>query len=105
LHQTSRDDLSLPEKDLDTILMSDVLHYIPARVPVLLKLKEYLRPGGRMIVLDFTPKSMEERPWGPSPDQQVSQETLEREMREAGMSSCASYDFLPEQHFTVHVRG
>lgn len=101
LYKTLREDLRLPEGDLDTILMSDMLHYVQDRVPLLRGLKEYLRPGGRMAVLDFTPKSMEERPWGPSPDQQVSQTVLEEEMRLAGMKLRESYDFLPEQHFTI----
>jgi ubiquinone/menaquinone biosynthesis C-methylase UbiE len=104
LVRTPREDPRPPEGNLDTILLSDVLHYIPDRVPLLRSLNERLRPGGRMVVLDFTPRSMEERPWGPAPDQQVSREDIEREMREAGLRLHAAYDFLPEQHFTVHVR-
>jgi ubiquinone/menaquinone biosynthesis C-methylase UbiE len=104
LFQTSREELNLPDGNLDTILMSDMLHYVPDRVPLLRKLKPFLRPGGRMAVLEFTPKPMAERPWGPAPDQQVSRETIESEMRQAGMRFSAAYDFLPEQHFTIHVR-
>jgi SAM-dependent methyltransferase len=104
LFKASREDLNLPERDIDTILMSDMLHYVPDRVPLLRKLRAFLRSDGRMIVLDFTPKSMEERPWGPSPEQQFSRDTIEAEMREAGMKLSTTYDFLPEQHLTQYVR-
>ncbi|HPA50894.1 MAG TPA: hypothetical protein PLP50_04755 [Thermoanaerobaculia bacterium] len=37
------------------------------RAAWLRKVRAGLAPGGRVVVVDFVPKSVEERPWGPPP--------------------------------------
>jgi hypothetical protein len=54
------------------------------------------------VIIDYIPKPMAERPWGPPPEQQFPKELLDREMAGAGFKVLAAYDFLPEQFFVVY---
>src|SRR5689334_3109727 len=38
---------------LDGILMANSLHYVRQKEPVLRKLRSYLRPGGRLIIVEY----------------------------------------------------
>jgi hypothetical protein len=87
---------------VDTILMVDTFHYITERTAYGEKLKAGLAPGGRLVVIDYIPKSWEERPWGPPPSQHMSREELSADLAAAGLKEVASYDFLPEQFFVVY---
>lgn len=46
-------DPSLPAGAVDTIFICDVWHHIDGRPAYLLKLKKALKPGGRIVVIDF----------------------------------------------------
>ncbi len=102
LKLVSRDDPQLPPGGFDTILMIDTIHYVKDRPAYVRKLLPGLAPGGRLVVIDYRPKPMAERPWGPPPEQQFPREQLDREMADAGFRVVASYDFLPEQFFVVY---
>ena len=95
------DDPALPAGGVDTILMVDTWHYI--RDPEYArKMKAGLAPGGRLVIIDYRPKPFEERPWGPTPEQQTSREELDGHMAEAGFRVAEEYDFLSEQYFVVY---
>ncbi len=96
------DDPQLPPGSVDTILMVDAIHYVKDRSAYAKKLAAGLAPGGRLVVIDYKPKPMSERPWGPPPEQQFPKEQLDKEMSAAGFLPVASFDFLPEQFFVVY---
>jgi len=96
------DDPGLPAGGVDLVLMVDVMHYVKDRVPYGRKLRSALSPGGRLVVIDFRYDPEAKREFAPPPEQQVSRDTLDREMAEAGLVVAASYDFLPEQYFVVY---
>ncbi|BDU72548.1 class I SAM-dependent methyltransferase [Mesoterricola silvestris] len=102
LLRSRADDPMLPAAGADTILLVDVLHYVKERTPFAVKLKAGLAPGGRIVVIDYIPKPMSERPWGPSVDQQFSRDTMDREMAAAGLKRVQAFDYLPEQWFAVY---
>ena len=102
LVKVDRDDPMIPKGGADLILMVDVYHYIKERVAYGEKLREGLAPGGRLIVLDYIPKSIEERPWGPPPSQHMSEADLTADLEEAGFRKVMQHDFLPEQYFVVY---
>jgi SAM-dependent methyltransferase len=102
LRLVARDDPRLPPGTLDTILMIDTIHYVKDRSTYAKKLVPALAPGGRLVVIDYVPRSMSERPWGPPPEQQFPREQLDREMAAGGFKVLAAYDFLPEQFFVVY---
>lgn len=104
LRQVASDDPKLEPGAYDTILMVDAIHYVKDRTAYAKKLLPGLALGGRLVIIDYRPKPMSERPWGPPPEQQFPQEQLDREMAAAGLKAVASYDFLPEQFFVVYER-
>jgi hypothetical protein len=55
-----------------------------------------------VVVIDFVPKSPEERPWGPPPEQRMSREEVDAAMAEAGLAPAKVHDFLTEQYFVEY---
>ncbi len=102
LRLVAADDPALSSDRVDTILMVDVYHYVKDKAAYAAKLREGLNPGGRVVVIDYTPKSMEERPWGPPPRQQMAREDLDAAMAEAGFVPVRVHEFLPEQYFVEY---
>jgi len=102
LRKVASDDPQLAPGSVDTILMIDAIHYVKDRTAYAKKLLPGLAPGGRVVIIDYIPKPMSERPWGPPPEQQFPKEQLDREMAGAGFKVVAAYDFLPEQFFVVY---
>jgi SAM-dependent methyltransferase len=97
-----KEDPEMPAGSVDTVLMVDTLHYIKARADYARRLRAALVPGGRVVIIDFRPKSPEERPWGPPPEQAMSREEVDAAMAEAGLFPARVHDFLPEQFFVEY---
>jgi SAM-dependent methyltransferase len=95
------DDPQLPQGKVDTILMVDTWHYI-RKPEYAKKLRAGLAPGGRVVIIDYTPKPFEERPWGPPPEQQTSREELDAHFAEAGLKPVKEHTFLTEQYFVEY---
>jgi cyclopropane fatty-acyl-phospholipid synthase-like methyltransferase len=101
------DDPQLPPGSADTILMVDVYHYIHYEkrgAEYAAKLAPALAPGGRLVIIDYTPKPFDQRPWGPPPEQQMPLETLNGYMAKAGLQPAKVHTFLPEQYFVEYGR-
>jgi SAM-dependent methyltransferase len=103
LSRVTPDDPQLAPGSVDTILMVDSIHYVKDRTTYAGKLRAGLAPGGRLVIIDYRPKPISERPWGPPPEQQFPRETLDAEMAAAGFKVVAAHDFLPEQFFVVYA--
>lgn len=67
------------------------------------KLIPGLASGGRVGIIDYIPKPVSERPWGPPPEQQFPREQMDKEMAAAGFKVLQAYNFLPEQFFVIYV--
>jgi len=97
---TTENRLDLPEKSLDFIFMRNITHHISNRVKYFENLKKFLKPDGRVIIIEYKPgKSLSFRGiFG----HHVAKEIIVREMEEAGYLLEKEFDFLPEQHFTIY---
>jgi len=102
LRKVLSDDPQLEPASIDTILMIDTIHYVKDRVSYAKKLRAGLAPGGRLVIIDYIPKPMSERPWGPPPEQQIPRRQMDADMAAAGLKVIRAYDFLPEQYFVVY---
>jgi SAM-dependent methyltransferase len=102
LQQVDPDDPQLPAGRVDTILMVDTLHYVKDRAAYARKLRAALSPGGRVVVIDFLPRPVAERPWGPPPEQTMSRAEVDVAMAEAGLVPTRAHDFLTEQFFVEY---
>ena len=90
------DDPRLPEK-ADLILLVDVFHHIDERERYFRKLKGYLKPGGRIAIIDFRLDS----PEGPPPAARIAPQKVSSEMKAAGYTLAKEHGFLPNQYFLV----
>jgi predicted methyltransferase len=94
--QAAPDDARLPEK-ADLILLVDVYHHIEGREAYFRKLRDALKPGGRVAIVDFRADS----PEGPPKAARLSPRTVQAEMKAAGYALAAQHGFLPRQYFLV----
>lgn len=90
------DDPKLPEASLDTVFFCDVLHHIAGRPAYYRKLRRALKPGGRLVVIDFHKRRL---PVGPPPAMKLSREEVEQELQGAGFRLTRSWPILPHQYF------
>jgi cyclopropane fatty-acyl-phospholipid synthase-like methyltransferase len=89
-------DPRLPEK-VDRVLLVDVYHHVSDRERYFRRMLDYLKPQGRVAIIDFRKTS----PIGPPASERMTPEEVTKEMERAGYRLAKSYDFLPNQFFLV----
>lgn len=93
------DDPGLEKNEVDLVFLVNTYCYIENRVEYFSKVKELLREGGKVVIVDY---KMRDIPVGPSQDQKVPLYQVENEMREAGFKRFSSDDrSLPYQYLYV----
>lgn len=90
------DDPMLPA-EVDLIFTVNTYHHIENRPSYFANARKYLRPGGRVAVIDFNDNWWLGRLWSHS----TEPETIQREMEQAGYTLEREFDFLPRQSFLV----
>jgi ubiquinone/menaquinone biosynthesis C-methylase UbiE len=90
------DDPRLPDASVDTVFFCNVLHHIENRPAYLRKLKKALKPGGRVVNIDFYKKPL---PVGPPVSMKLTEEEVTAEFQAAGFQAGPRKDFLPYQYF------
>jgi len=93
----------LPKHMFDYVFLRNVTHHLPNRVEYFQRLKEALKPDGKVIIIEYDGRG------GFFSFQRVhqhfiSQNILLEEMKQAGYSLQKSYDFLSEQSFFIFTR-
>jgi SAM-dependent methyltransferase len=88
------DDPYLPMR-VDLVFLCNTYHHINDRIDYFTRLKEQLRPGGRVAVVDFRVSSTR------GPRHKLERATVESEMLEAGYTLAGDHDFLSDQYFLV----
>jgi ubiquinone/menaquinone biosynthesis C-methylase UbiE len=90
----------IPKHTFDYVFLRNVSHHLPDRVEYFQRLKETLKPDGKIVIIEYDDRggffSFQRLhhhyvPWN----------ILLEEMKQAGYSIQKSYDFLPEQSFTI----
>jgi arsenite methyltransferase len=90
------DDPKLAASSVDLIFFCDVLHHLNNRVKYFQHLKGTLRPGGRIVVVDFYKGEL---PLGPPESMKLGEAEVIAEFREAGFRLRSKQTFLPYQYF------
>lgn len=90
------DDPRLPEK-VDLILLVDVFHHIDNRERYFRKLRDTLKPGGRIAIIDFRIDS----PDGPPKSVRIAPDRVKAELKSAGYTLAREHAFLPNQYFLI----
>jgi ubiquinone/menaquinone biosynthesis C-methylase UbiE len=95
------DDPKLPAASVDTVFICDVLHHIENRPAYYSKLLAALKPGGRIVIVDFYKREL---PVGPPVSMKLSEEQVIAEMKAAGLKPEGKEAFLPHQYFLTFRR-
>lgn len=95
------DDPKLPAAAVDTIFFCNVLHHIANRPAYYPKLARALKPGGRIVIVEFYKRPL---PVGPPPAMKLTEEEVAAELKAAGFARTKSFDMLPHQYFLVFER-
>lgn len=90
------DDPCLPEP-VDLVFVCDTYHHIDDRVAYFRSLRDALRPGGRLAIVDYRAG-----PWGPPDAMKISAEQVTDELERAGYTRVQAEE-LPYQYLLVFV--
>jgi ubiquinone/menaquinone biosynthesis C-methylase UbiE len=95
------DDPLLPQP-VDRFLIVDVWHHIDDQPGYLAKMKKLLKPGGRIVMIDFHKREL---PVGPPVGMKIAREDIVKQMTANGFRLATEHTFLPYQYFLVFEVG
>lgn len=90
---------NLPEP-VDVVLVVDTYHHIDDRTRYFAALTSSLRPGGRLVIIDFKADS----PNGPPAHYRIPPERAGEELAAAGYTLTEKFEFLPRQYGLVFTK-
>ena len=96
-HQADADDPNIPQP-VDLIFLCNTYHHIGRRVSYFRARLADLRPGGRLVIVDYKPGDL---PYGPPADHKVPPDQVVEELDEAGYRLIAQDDGLEYQFFYI----
>lgn len=91
------DDPMLPPSGVDMIFSTNTYHFLENRSAYFANASKYLRPGGRLVIIDFN-----SRQWFDIFGAHYTPgDLIKSEMEKAGYTLQREFDLLPRQHFLV----
>lgn len=87
----------LPQTGVDLIFTVNTYHHIADRVGYFANARKYLRPGGRIAIIDLDGRAWLEGLLG----HYTTSATIKREMEQAGYALQQQLDFLDRQSFLI----
>ncbi len=91
-------DPKLAPSSLDLIFICNTLHHISARDRYYPLLARALKPGGRLVNIDFHKRKL---PIGPPVEMKIEKDAMIEEVKPAGFRLLKEFDFLEYQYFLV----
>lgn len=92
------DDPGLAPASMDRVFIADVLHHIEPRSPYVKKMVEAVKPGGRLVIVEF--RADRETPVGPPQAMRIDATALTKELQGLGLAVEQRED-LPYQYVLV----
>lgn len=94
-------DPTLPARDVDVALFHDVLHHIKDRAGYLKAMAGYVKPGGRIAIVELPPDGSHKA----EPELVVTKDQVKQWMADAGFKPVQEFDgLLPGKWFIVYAR-
>jgi len=93
------DDPKIPEL-VDMIFTSNTYHHIEERVAYFQRAAHYLKPSGRLAILEYKRQGFLQRFLGHATEADV----IEAELKEAGYTLSAKHEFIEQQSFLIFDR-
>jgi ubiquinone/menaquinone biosynthesis C-methylase UbiE len=94
-------DPALPARNIDTAFINDVLHHIEDRPTYLKNLAGYLKPTGKIAVIDFRPGQGGHLN---QPELRVTKEQTDTWMAAAGLKPTEEIDLFSDKWFVIYSR-
>jgi arsenite methyltransferase len=94
--QVPPNDPQLAPQSVDVVFICDTYHHMQERVAYARLLAQALKPGGRVVIVDFQKRPL---PLGPPMEWKLAPEAVTEEFRQAGFQLARSMEFLPYQYF------
>ena len=94
-------DPNLPVKNVDLVFFHDVLHHIQDRGGYLKSVSGYLKPGGRVVVIDY---EQGQGPHKAAPELEVSREQLGGWAKDAGLKQVQDVKMFSDRYFLVYSK-
>lgn len=94
-------DPGLAPASVDRVLVVDTWHHLGDRPAYARRLRQALRPGGRLVIVDYP----RDAPEGPPPAMRVDASEVVRELTGAGFSARVVAESLPRQYVVVGELG
>lgn len=101
IRQAEPNDPKLNPDEVDIVLLVNTYSYIQDRVTYFAKLKESIRAGGNIIIIDFKKK---ETPFGPAIEERIDAKDVEKELKEAGYTVLAIDDESLEYQYIIKAQ-
>ena len=95
------DDPKLQPNEVDLVLLVNTYSYISNRVPYFSKLRDAIRPGGTVVIIDFKKR---ETPFGPSMNERVDVREVEKELMDAGYTLLNIDEASLEYQYIIKAR-
>lgn len=85
---------------VDLVIMVDVYHHVDDRERYFAKLRDSIKPDGRLAIVDFRMDATV----GPAKAMRIAPERVKSELAKAGYALSEEHVFLPQQYFLVFKR-
>jgi len=95
----SPEDPLLPKAGVDLVFTCNTYHHVEERVAYFTQVRKYLRPHGRVAIIDLDRRAWLEGMLG----HYTPSESIKREMDQAGYELRHEFDFLDRQSFLIFV--
>jgi len=92
----------IPAGSLDLIFCRDAYHHLPDRTALFKDLARYLKPEGRVAIIDWLPSAS--RLLGPPAGHKTPPEKIHNEMKHAGYYARERLDILPGHSFSIFMK-
>jgi predicted methyltransferase len=100
-HLAHYDDPMLPKASLDLVFTANTYAYIRDRVSYFAKVRNALKPDGRLAVIEFRPESTPPGNMAPATQHRIGVDTAKAELAKAGFEVESEPSFLVHQWFLV----
>lgn len=95
----------LPEASVDLVFVSNTYAYIRDRDAYFTGIQHALRPGGKLVIIDFRPDAeLSGVENAPKPSQRVSRDAVVSQIESLGFALDHEETFLPHQYYLVFAR-
>lgn len=91
-------DPMLAPNSTDVIFFCNTIHHISNRADYYKRIQRCLKPGGRLVNVDFHKREL---PVGPPIQEKIAKEDMIKEATDSGFKLAEDIDLLPHQYFLV----